>query len=388
MIRFDGEFFLRFIRFSLSLLPLITILLYLVPLLVWLSYLALMLPLRQTWFSFVSGLLLVSIFVPLWLVFLRYWEEEIRSQERAREVGTVAPTSQQDSPLVLFEGAWHQENETLKRKAEQVHNLTEERENLASKLQEALRDFTDYKTFAEEQLKQKQLQLASAQESLLRQQEENEQRRQQIDQLNHKIQDLGYEIKVLLDITPPSAGGGIGSGRKTVPLPLPPSQEERMDPRKEKAMEFLRYGLSVAQKIAGRSSSLSDAGNRYREFTPPYYSIDQRRLFDGLRIETDMILLLYHPGEQNLLFAHGGGIQPLHVTPEEFCSLFFEMMSDRGDTWKKSVASLTEHPFASGSFFLTGRDVGKKRVAFLLNVIPMGLFRHEVFGVLYEPEPL
>jgi len=281
----------------------------------------------------------------------------------------------------------------------------EESKRLESRNHKVSQDFSDYKLFGEEQLKQKNLQLTAAQMTIADQTSEIEKRQDQICQLNSKIHDLSYEIRTLIhlhevDSTPSSIPKQKSEKltRPTNKLPIPiqtlipeaysdewnvdslPSQSQIQTA--SEAWLLLRKCINIAQRLTG-ANYYSNENSRFREFSSSHFTIDQRRLFDSLKNEESGLILVYSQKENKLLFANSQTKHLLDCGPEKFINEFATFFQDGLSEWKKAL-SLLNYSAESQSRLLAKTKNGSEVVLNAhFGLIPTGLFRNYVICVLY-----
>lgn len=320
----------------------------------------------------------------------------------------LPPTADQGKALNLLEIALKETEEQrtalqqeLEWKKEELYKLTEENKQAVLKAEQALQDFADYKLFSEEQLKQKNLQIASLQQTLEDQRTEMEKRQEQIYQLDTKVHDLSYEIKTLLylheaDLTPSKP-----SVKKEEPIKAPfpdlfaePAQavvveeaEDSFMPDKPiktaaEACALLRKCINIAQKLTG-AHYYSNEISRYRDFPTSHSTIDQRRLFDNLRAETSGLIIVYSQKDQKLLFANNQTKSLLGWSSDKFLTDFSQIMQEGLTDWKRALSLLASFPESQSRLLAKTKQGHEILLDCHLGSVPTGLFKNYVIGVLY-----
>lgn len=287
-------------------------------------------------------------------------------------------------------------------KNQELQKQIEENKQLEIKVQKIAQDFDDYKLFSEEQLKQKQLQLNSLQQTLEDQRAEVEKRQEQIYQLDTKVHDLSYEIKTLLhlhqeEVTPKKstimmteemprfAFHGIPTeplGQVKAPYLENPLDQESVVQTPGEAAILLKKCINIAQKLTGANYYSSET-SRYREFSSSYFAIDQRRLFDSLRSESSALLIVYSQKENKLLFANHQSRIFLGWSPEKFLSDFSSIMHEGIQDWKKALQLVATASESQARILAKTKQGQEVLLNCHLGVIPTGLFRNYIIGVLY-----
>lgn len=423
------------------------IIFYLIPLLFFSAFNIKFLPQQQSWPLFSLGLLFAALGTFILTLLLFYWEESVREKEETSSFCTSSlppnaaltnkeekvtsldpgmsysiPVQEHQSPsqfeentkeINLLETALkntQNENEELIRALEHKSHEFEKQEEEINLLQlkalQIAQDFADYKLFSEEQLKQKQLQLTTLQQMMEDQRTEMEKRQEQIYQLDTKVHDLSYEIKTLLylnqeetaapklpqyakesDPTPtPDKLFPSENGEQAGP-PLKPSQHDisRNDTPIRSPLEasaLLKKCINMAQKLTG-ANYYSSESSRFREFTSSYYAIDQRRLFENLRGETGALIIVYSQKEDKLLFVNNESKTLLGWSPEKFVADFPSIIHQGINDWKKALSSLVSASDSQARLLSKTKQGQEIVLNCHLGLIPTGLFRNYVIGVLY-----
>lgn len=424
---------------------------YLLPLFFFSAYSIKLMSHQKSWTLLSLGLLMI-VFGTLSLIFLlSYWEESLRDKKslnslllsREAESTTFFSPAVEDkvtllNPSLSFdsdilhespENQGSKENSKelnllqtalessqknqedlakgLEAREQQLQKQEEENKQLQFKVQQIAQDFSDYKLFSEEQLKQKQLQLNGLQQTLEDQRAEMEKRQEQIHQLDTKVHDLSYEIKTLLYLHEEESGGTIKatnakeekfsypifeeqleSDEKIMPAIIEPAlNQEEQAPENAirnpgEAAQFLKKCIGIAQKLTG-ANYYSNESARYREFSSSYLAIDQRRLFESLRAENSALVLVYSQKDQKVLFANNEAKALLGWSPEKFLNQFSSIMHEGMPDWKKALLSLNTASESQVRLLAKTKQGQEVLLNCHLGVIPSGLFRNYVIGVLY-----
>ncbi len=210
---------------------------YLIPLLFFSAYSIKLMSHHKSWALLSLGLLLVVLGTLSLIFLLFYWEQSLREKKTNNSLllSQASLLTDKDAKVTLLnpdltfnpivqsedlEHARFKENskelnllqatlatsqkqqeeliQSLEIKDQALRKQEDENKQLQIRIQQSVQDFADYKLFSEEQLKQKQLQLTSLQQTVEDQRSEMEKRQEQIHQLDTKVHDLSYEIKTLL----------------------------------------------------------------------------------------------------------------------------------------------------------------------------------------------
>lgn len=419
------------------------IIFYLVPLLFFSILGMSVMPHYKSWTLFSLGLLLAVIGTFALTLLLYYWEQSLSStgmdhtqldsqppQEFVPEAKVTsldpamdmepsfhrspapqAEPRESSKELNLLEAALKTNQEEQERlakaleiKALEFEKQSEENKQLELKALQIAQDFADYKLFSEEQLKQKQLQLNALQQMVEDQRTEMEKRQDQIYQLDTKVHDLSYEIKTLLYL----------NEEESVPAKLPgfPKEGElsslvkgaSAEPQEQaggslhaqqdaqgfeapirtpvEASALLRKCINMAQKLAGANYHGNES-SRYRDFSSSFFAIDQRRLFDNLRGEQGALIVVYSQKENKLLFVNNEAKALLGWSPEKFVADFSSIVHEGFNDWRRALSMLANASDSQARILAKAKQGQEMILNCHLGVIPTGLFRNYVIGVLY-----
>jgi len=411
---------------------------YLMPLLFFTSYSIGLMSRHKSWSILTIGLLLVGGGTFFLMLCLYYWEQAIQEKKgdplaRIRQLAFY-PSGQSENKVTSLESllnfsplhdesiretvheiqqlkthlkeAQEQKNqlmEVLEHKKSEQQRLEEESKQAQTKVQQVAQDFSDYKLFSEEQLKQKQLQLASLQQMIEDQRTEMEKRQEQIFQLDTKVHDLSYEIKTLLYLheeeTAPVTSKATQLFKEDsfrAPSVVQPQEtivNQKVDEEAivstetpihtaTEAVNLLKKCINIAQKLTG-ANYYGNEVSRYRDFSSSHYAIDQRRLFDSLRSETSGMIVVYSQKENRLLFVNNQVKVLLGWNPDKFIADFSSILQEGLTDWKKALSTVAQATDSQVHLLAKTRNGQEMLLNCHLGIIPTGLFRHYIIGVLY-----
>lgn len=400
------------------------IIFYLIPLLFFSMLSITSMPGNRSWTLFSLGLLVAIIGTFALTLLLYYWELSIGETKKnlfqsypkedfqfalAGVEEKIRPLDSFEHPLSdstsskeipILEAALKISQEKQEQMTKELEQLTEDNNQLELKALQIAQDFADYKLFSEEQLKQKQLQLSSFQQMIEDQRNEMEKRQDQIYQLDTKIHDLSYEIKTLLYLNEEEQIPYKHTSKfKEMEAPIfskihsqdileqPAPQEihhgiENPVKTPLEASALLKKCISMAQKLTGANYHGNES-SPYREYSSSFFAIDQRRLYENLRGEPGAIILVYSQIENKLLFVNNETKKVLGWNPEKFLVDFQSIVQEGMQDWRKAL-SLLAGASESQARLLTKTKQGQEIVLNChLGVIPTGLFRNHVIGILY-----
>lgn len=395
---------------------------------------------NKSWTLFSLGLLLAVIGTFALMLLLYYWEQSVARvsaesadlhsglhQNKATETKVTSinpqvrfdPTEdshrekeERSNTLNFLETALKANQEqheqlakTLESKIQELEKQTEENNQLELKALQIAQDFADYKLFSEEQLKQKQLQINTLQQMADDQRTEMEKRQEQIYQLDTKVHDLSYEIKTLLylnedhsipvkapvtykepDTTVSHAfvkgiQHSVPAEQATTALQEWQGLENPVKTPVE-ATALLRKCINMAQKLTGANYHGHDS-SLYREFSSSFSAIDQRRLFDNLRSEQGALIIVYSQKENKLLFVNNESKRLLGWSPEKFVADFVSIVHEAMNEWKKALSLLATSPDSQARLLAKSKQGQEIILNCQLGLIPTGIFRNYIIGILY-----
>ena len=298
-------------------------------------------------------------------------------------------------------------SKTLEIKTQELEKLVEENRQLEIQAFQIAQDFADYKLFSEEQLKQKYLQMTTLQQITEDQRAEMEKRQEVIYQLDTKVHDLSYEIKTLLYLNEEEVISNkspsffkeqeasifmketFSDNKNEAFIALHQPNPQEISPTIElpirapaEAFALLKKCINMAQKLTGANYHSNEA-SRYREYSSSYYAIDQRRLFDNLRSEIRAMVIVYSQKEHKLLFVNNETKKLLGWSPEKFIEDFSLIMHGGINDWKKALSLLAGACDSQARLLAKSKDGHEIILNCHLGVIPTGLFRNYVIGILY-----
>lgn len=398
----------------------IVILLYLIPITLISNYGRLFMPADKGWNLLAFGMLCSTLgtLILFWLlcqkeseeVEINPNEEEVLIQNQKSEAITSleeeAANSNANSQLA--QEYLDSYNELQKLFEEKTSELTKIQDELIEK-QELISQFQQDQESLEKQLKivvngsdeqQKELIsrienqdkfLIQSQKTISELREDMDKKLQQIASLETKVSDLTYEIKTLIQLAeienqtmPIYANGPLDFSQTPSfdfdeePLCLPEKQVKN----DEQAAIQLKRCIDIAQKITG-ASYYNKSNSRFKDLAVDNYTLDLRRLFDSLRMENASALIFYSQKENKVLFINNQSKSLLGWSPDKFVQSFLDIVDPSLDGWKQAISSLSIKNEAVTHLKMKNKSGHTTPVSARLGIIPTGIFRHHVLGVLY-----
>lgn len=392
---------------------------YLLPLISLIVFTNQFVPASDVWVLWSAGLLMAAIGSLVLFGMIRSWEiglAEILPESLLKEDVSPPLSFEHEIPvekaskeqndekeqLALYEQSLKEAQakaaeslEQLNSKNEEVQKFAKDNERYQRQAELVLQEFAQYKKAAQEQLEQKGTLLADYQQTMAEQKAILEKKQHQIAQLESKVHDLTYEIKTLLQLaelgnqTLDMKERGAFSNELTAPFALDldefqddlPSVPETQIRTFEDASVQLRRCIDIAQKMTG--AGYFSSSSRFRDIHEDHYAIDLRRLYDSLRGEKGGAVLFYSQRENKLLFVNTQAKNLLGFSPEKFVQNFSDIVAQGMDEWRKALTQLIAQQEVKVSLVMKSKAGQDVLVHGVLGIIPTGLFKHHVIGVLY-----
>ncbi len=343
--------------------------------------------LSQRWLFFSSSLLAAVIGTILLIVSMLFWEsqQDIRSEPIPAAPVPEKKETSEPSPDIL-KAAMIREKE-LKTKLDHAkqkwHSKKTEFDTLQAQFKKVQHDFESLQIYSEEQLKKKDRLLAEYAQTVNELRGAMERKQDQIEKLQDSVSDLSYDLDTLLKLSNfdsvKEAGEGNKSHEEASPvkeLPRTPSTFCAQD-----ASSLLKKCINVAQKLTSNQFTTS---SRFRELPINSTALDQRRLFESFRSETSCLIVMYSMKEGALTFANDMTKHMLGWTPDKFVQEFSHLFQEGQEEWRTALQSLSHQSEAICRFTLKTRLEEPLSFACHMGMIPTGVFKNYVVGVLYE----
>ncbi|HEV8051288.1 MAG TPA: hypothetical protein VGP47_02255 [Parachlamydiaceae bacterium] len=387
------------------------VLCYLLPLLAISAYGAFFPRASTDWNILGLGFLLTAMGSLVFFWLMTSWEESLQAGSRS-----ISPNHEQDVDPYHFAEAGQvidpaeydlakrslaEAQQTQIRLLDEIDILTEEIQKVSFVRQETLQhadkiqaELEHTKRAARQQLEMQQNQIRELQEAIANQKAISEKKQQQTMQLENKVGGLTYEIKTLLKFAEAHSGPSLSHdlaesssqevqtfSEKTDTYFEPQPSFENFTQSPHEASLQLKHCLDIAQKIKG-SQRFGSQIYSFMDSPADSFSLDLRRLCDRLRSETQSVILLYSPKDNQLLFASNQIKTLTGWSPEKFVQNFSELLVDESE-WKQGVGSLAMRSEAEIKLHLRTRSVPNLCVNANLGMIPTGIFRNHTIAVLY-----
>lgn len=284
----------------------------------------------------------------------------------------------------------------LNKTRDSLHQLEIEKGQFQQRIDDVYQEFNTYKSSTEEELQRKTVLLLEYQETVNQQREVIKKRQDQIGEFETKVRDLNYEVKTLLQLAdydkdpiPKQIESPIFIEKGSLYNYSPDQDDEESYPLQEnhvktseEASTQLKRCIDIAQKITG-ANHLNNETSRFRDLSIDNFTLDLRRLFDNLRSENACTVVVYSQKENKLLFANNQAKSLLGWSIEKFVQNFQEIAKEGDLEWKKGLSQLSTLPESRMRLMMKTKTGQNLLVHCHLGVIPRGIFRNHVIGVLY-----
>lgn len=281
----------------------------------------------------------------------------------------------------------------LDRKNEDFSSLQNEYQILQDKQQILLNEQEDHKKVLLQELETQKKLLAQSQNTIAEQREGIDKKLQQIAQLEMKVSDLTYEIKTLIQLAeienqsmPIYPTLPIENSPSTIVTELDdemPYHPEKQVRNETQAAIQLKKCIDSAQKITG-ASHYNNVNSRFKELGVDNYTLDLRRLFDNLRMENQAAIVFYSRKDNKIIFINNQSRNLLGWSPDKFVQSFNDIVEPSKEIWKQGINNLAIKNDVHIHLKMKSKAGPSVEVQALLGIIPTGIFRHHILGVLYQ----
>jgi PAS domain-containing protein len=355
---------------------------------------------EKNWIFTAAGLMLsLSGSVVLWL-FIKKLEQLI--QKKYEDKIEPPKADEQHPPVNLVEETKIKSLETaLDDYEKQLSDLNEDRENKKCELAALSEENRKQRQTIEGQRKQAEdlknemhrqsmehQNLFNAQQSTIAEQREAIQSKQQlIAQLESKVRDLSYEIKTILQIAeaPPEPNNSAIVSKTTLLKKEPradSSSSNNQIQSFEEASILLKRCLDETQKIT--STPYFAKNQRFKDLPIENYTLDLRRLFDHFQNESEGIVFIFSPKDDKMLFINDQITRLTGIEPEKFLKTFPEIIQGCRKDWELAIDQLSLKNDSKITFPIKMRASQEIQLHCVIKIIPAGIFRNHVLGVLFS----
>jgi hypothetical protein len=390
------------------------ILLYGFPLVVFGYYIASNFP-ELSWKAFSSGMLLLALGSLGLFFLLRYWESQMFmnyfDEEPSESHGTLVQeekyiqlqqnlqeaelrVQQKETENLATTRIYEQLQSELQAESRALQTVQNERDQLQIQLDTLSDELTQLKESTEEKLEQNQIFFNEHQHTINEQRHVIEAKQQHVQQLEDKVRDLTYEIKTLLHLaektqindlptysTRSENSSKINLGENSL---ISSNGSDQPLEGESEASHQLRRCLDIAQKMTGASHYNRQA--KKTELSVEHYAIDLRCLFESLRSENSFAILVYSQKENKLIFGNNQIKSLLGWSSEKFIQSFPTIIEDSVEVWNNCLTQLAYKNECQAELNLKSKNGAAVPVKCLLGVIPTGIFRSNILGILCKSD--
>ena len=395
------------------------ILLYLLPIVLLSSYGRLYMPAQKGW-NLLSFGIFCSSFGSLLLFWLFYrWEQGIHDSiaDEEEEPEITLKQTPLPEPVVIVDESLKKAFDELEKsytenlmqtsslqnelqiKNDELQKLQHECHQLHQQVENFGVEKDDYQKSIQYELEKQKKLLTDSQKTIAEQREGIDKKLQQIAHLESKVSDLTYEIKTLIQLAeienqsmapltmhPGMPPLDIASNHLTnfdLDDDIPCLPEKKVKNAVQGSIQLKRC-IDIAQKITG-ASHYNNSNSRFKDLTVDNYTLDLRRLFESLRMENACAIVFYSQKENKILFVNNQSRALFGWSPDKFVQSFNDIIELGKDTWKHGISSLSIKNEAHVNLKIKSKSGQLVETQALLGIIPTGIFRHHIIGVLYIP---
>lgn len=394
---------------------------YLLPIILLTTYSQRSIPWQNSWELLSLGLLLAAFgtFLLFWLITI--WEanfnlnmnKEILNQEMPIEAEAPMQSSQPSSieserpcdlnsendlkliqqNLSFTEQKLVEALSEVQLKNDEMQKLNKDNLRYQRQAELVLQELAQYKLSSQNQIEKHEKLVTDSQQTIAEQRALLEKKQQQVSQLEQKVRDLTYEIKTLLQL---AEIGSLTSSEETVQeIPIKNNGEsessfgelsissDKQVHSFEEATIQLKRCIDIAQKITG-ASHYNHSNSRFRDLPVDNYTLDLRRLFDCLRSENACAVFFYSQKENKILFANNQTKGMLGWNPEKFVQNFTDIIQQSQENWRTGLSQLSLKNESKFTLLMKSKAGQEIPIECLLGIIPTGIFRNHVIGVLFK----
>ncbi len=341
------------------------------------------------------GILVASVGSITVFLLLRQWEKNAKNQRPApiQQTPPVEPPFVDTNHITELENALadsQAKNQELIIKQntleDTLQKLDQEKAQFEHKIEDIRHEFNSHRAESDEELRRKTTLLSEYQETINQQRNVIRKKQEQVSELESKVRDLNYEVKTLLQLAE------IGNMKENKSSPSTPKEKpiethnedssNRLVITEKQASGHLNKCIDIAQKIT-LSSRFGNGNSRFQNMPLDNSALDFRRLFDNLRSETSSSVIVYSLKENRLLFANQQIQNLLGWNEKQFIQNFSDIVCEGYEEWHQAISKLSPQSETRTRLLLKKKNGQNLLVYCHLRMIPTGIFRHFVIGVLY-----
>lgn len=314
----------------------------------------------------------------LWIfsILLRWWEGALL-------VVPVAPVEREERQRLFdLQGE-------LEGRMADYDLLIQEQQRLEREVYEQGDELVRTREALEVAIAEKESILAEYQQAVSKQRASIETKQERILQLENKVRDLSFEIRTLLQVDEMEVSAAVSQGRRPGNSEveewvdqLPASSDLEVRTQYD-ANVLLKRSLQTAQSLTAAHHMPGRPG-RFRDLSLESLTIDLRRLFDRLRLETSGVVCLYSRSEHRLLFANEPVRTLFGWSPERFVKEFPSLMAGGFREWEEAVHNLNPGHERRLRLVIKSKSGADVLIHALIGLVPQGAFEGHVIAVFYS----
>ncbi len=365
---------------------------------------------RNGWGVFSLGLFIAAAGTSVFYYILQKWSRQVESKATSQipiPISTPPVTEDAEvdltpytSQIELLQQALQEQSLSHQKLADEhshiqeaYQNIMNEKEYVQQEIQTLLQDSLGLKQSANEQIDHYKELLGEHQQTIAELRNSLENKQHHILQLESKTRDLNYELKTLLRLAEKpieASPESVAMAAATSKHPVKRSEEGDDTAQifdfavrtQEEAHVHLKRILDVAQRITGTSPFGSSS--RFRDLPLDNYALDLRRLFERLKEVNATTIFVFSLKENKLLFINEAIKHLLGLPPEKFTQTFHELLQEGCIEWQEAIRQLSFKNEAKVGLSFKSRNGQEFHVDGLLGMIPTGIFKHHLIGILYS----
>lgn len=355
----------------------------------------------KAWLTVTGGLFFSALGSLVVWIFIRQWEQTILKdchiQIQSIKESFKLPETFQENPnifleeekLRLLESTIALQKEQLEEKKQQMIKLSIEKESFQHQMDKLIEEMESIKSYCNQQVEEYKILLADHQKTIIDLRDALQAKHHVTMQLESKVRDLSYEIKTILKIA---------EGPQEViqeALPIYSQNEEVMTAYEqengqiqtfEEALMLLKRSVDSVQRMPGPPHLTKS--QHFKNLPFENYALDLRRLFDHFQNETEGVLFVYSQKEEKILFVTNPIEKLIEISPEKFQKTFQERIQQEKEEWQRAISQLSFKNESKITLSFKNRQGKEVSLTCLLSMIPTGIFRHTILGVLFSDQKI
>jgi hypothetical protein len=272
----------------------------------------------------------------------------------------------------------------MDQKLDEVRHAYLEFEDMRKEYARLEEEFTLYRTEEQKKEQHQQVVLRDYQKTIQEQRAILKKKQGYVEQLEAKVKELMYEIRSLLQI-------GESSSSSLAPIQISDPQEMTayyLGKKNQVLYDLeahLDHYIQVAETFTGAEhlGYLTGTGPRFIDSSMNCYAIDQRRLFDTFKEESEVILIVYSLFEKKILFTNPYVKSISGWSGEKFSQDFTKLLSLEGlKIWDEAIKALAEREGVKTAFNLMPKEGKEISMTCGIKKVQKGPFQNLAIGLM------